>query len=58
VTHKSSIYLPFFRATIAGGGVIPHIHKSLVRGAKDKEGEGELDEEEMEGAPEGTQETQ
>eukprot|EP01126_Amoeba_proteus_P060591 TRINITY_DN8028_c0_g1_i1.p1 TRINITY_DN8028_c0_g1~~TRINITY_DN8028_c0_g1_i1.p1 ORF type:complete len:142 (-),score=35.96 TRINITY_DN8028_c0_g1_i1:102-527(-) len=27
------------KATIAGGGVIPHIHKSLVRGTKEKEGE-------------------
>lgn len=37
------------KATIAGGGVIPHIHKSLVRGTKDKEGELEEEEENPEG---------
>ena len=30
--------LPSLQATIAGGGVIPHIHKSLVNKQNKKEG--------------------
>jgi hypothetical protein len=29
------------KATIAGGGVIPHIHKSLIGGRDKEEGEGD-----------------
>jgi hypothetical protein len=32
------VRVPFLQATIAGGGVIPHIHKSLINKGAKKEG--------------------
>ena len=36
------------KASIAGGGVIPHIHKSLIRGSEKKGGKGDRNEENWE----------